>query len=142
MRLAILTLLALTGLVVGFWAAVLPESFYGDFPVIRPSWVSLDGPYNEHLVRDVGSMFLALGAVTVGAIVVRTTTAARLAGVAWLVFSVPHAIYHLAHLHVFPPLDQVLNAVALPGLALLALAVVVLPEKISTAGDRARSRVL
>ncbi|WP_115945055.1 hypothetical protein [Amycolatopsis thermalba] len=141
MRLAILTLLALTGLVVGFWAAVLPESFYGDFPGIRPSWVSLDGPYNEHLVRDVGSMFLALGALAVGAIVVRTTTAARLAGVAWLVFSVPHAIYHLMHLHVFPPLDQVLNAVSLPGLALLVLAVVLLPERVSTDGDRARSRV-
>jgi len=141
MRLVILTLLALVGLVVGFWAAVLPESFYSDFPGIRPGWVSLDGPYNEHLVRDVGAMFLALGAVSVGAILVRTTTVARLAGVAWLVFSVPHAIYHLTHLHVFQPLDRVMNAVALPALVLLALVVVVLPGPVRTAGDPARSPV-
>jgi len=131
MRFAILTLLALTGLVVGGWAALLPENVYGDFPGVRPGWVSADGPFNEHLVRDVGAMFLALGALAVGALVVRTTTAARLAGLVWLVFSVPHAVYHLAHLHVFAPVDRALNAVTLTGLVLLALGALVWPARVS-----------
>ncbi|GAB3564426.1 hypothetical protein GCM10027445_08210 [Amycolatopsis endophytica] len=136
-----LTLFALTGLVVGCWATFLPESFYSDFPGVRPGYVSVDGPYNQHLVRDVGAMFLALGALTVGAMIVRTTTVTRLTGLAWLVFSVPHAFYHFTHLHVFQPLDQALNVVGLSALVLLALVLVVLPAKVSGAGGPARSRV-
>lgn len=49
----------------GIWAAFLPESFYGDIPAIRPAWVAVDGPYNEHLIRDVGAMFLALAVVLI-----------------------------------------------------------------------------
>ena len=34
--------------------------FYDDFPGLGRSWVAADGPYNEHLVRDVGALNLAL----------------------------------------------------------------------------------
>ena len=37
-----------------------PQSFYDDFPGLGRAWVSVDGPYNEHLVRDVGALNLAL----------------------------------------------------------------------------------
>ncbi|WP_338078563.1 hypothetical protein [Amycolatopsis suaedae] len=127
-RLALL-LFAAVGLVVGFWAAVLPMSFYSDFPGFRPGWVSADGPFNEHLVRDVGGMFLALGVLAVGAFVMRTNAVARLTGLAWLVFGVVHAAYHLLHLHVFEPVDQVINAVGLVGLVVLAAVVVFLPAR-------------
>ena len=45
--------------VVGLWATASPESFYDDFPGMGRVWVAVDGPYNEHLVRDVGGLNLA-----------------------------------------------------------------------------------
>ena len=51
------------------WSAsgprVAPKSFYEDFPGAGRVWVAVDGPYNEHLVRDVGSLNLALAFVAV-----------------------------------------------------------------------------
>ncbi len=48
---------------VGAWAALAPRSFYDDFPGGGRHWVAVDGPFNEHLVRDVGTLNLALAAV-------------------------------------------------------------------------------
>ncbi|MBN6033758.1 hypothetical protein [Amycolatopsis sp. 195334CR] len=126
---ATLALFALVGFVTGVWACFLPDSFYLDFPGFRSGWVSADGPFNEHLIRDVGAMFLALGVIAAGALGMKTTSAARLAGAAWLVLSVPHTTYHLVHLHVLEPVDQVLNAVGLVAGTLAALAVLLLPGK-------------
>jgi hypothetical protein len=124
-----LVLLALGGLAIGGWATFLPSSFYTDFPGIRRGYVSLDGPFNEHLIRDVGAMFLALAVVAIGATVMRSLAAARLAGAAWLVFSVPHLVYHVTHLHVFEPLDQWINAVGLSVFTLLPLLVLLWPGR-------------
>ena len=60
----LLWLLALGNLGVGIQAAFTPRSFYDDFPLGR-GWVAMDGPYNQHLVRDVGSLNLALGGARV-----------------------------------------------------------------------------
>ena len=49
-----LSYLLLTGLVVSVWALFLSHRFYTLFPGLGRSWVSIDGPYNEHLIRDVG----------------------------------------------------------------------------------------
>ena len=52
-------------------------------------WISVDGPYNEHLIRDVGSLYLALSAASVAATFSRTADAGRVVGVAWAVFGLP-----------------------------------------------------
>ena len=49
-----LGLLAVSAAIVGFWAEFAPKSFYDDFPGGGHHWVRVDGPYNQHLVRDVG----------------------------------------------------------------------------------------
>lgn len=126
---AALALFALVGFATGAWACFLPDSFYLDFPGFRSGWVSADGPYNEHLIRDVGAMFLALGTIAAAALGMKTTAAARLAGAAWLVLGVPHTTYHLIHLHVLEPVDQVLNAVGLVAGTLAALAVLLVPGR-------------
>ena len=64
----VIGVLLLIALVTGLWAAVAPRSFYDSFPGSGLHWVSTDGPYNRHLVSDVGSMYLALAVVTVAAI--------------------------------------------------------------------------
>src|SRR5262249_23337230 len=62
-----LWILAVSAIGVGFQAAFTPRSFYTDFPFGR-GWVAMDGRYNEHLIRDVGVLNLALLVLTVGAL--------------------------------------------------------------------------
>ncbi len=80
---------------IGFWALLAPQSFYDGFPGMGRAWVAVDGPYNEHLVRDVGALNLALLAVLVLAAVRLTRELVMLAAVASAAWGVPHLIYHL-----------------------------------------------
>ncbi|WP_249357799.1 hypothetical protein [Nocardia cyriacigeorgica] len=93
----ILWILAIQGLVVGAWAVFAPRSWYTSFPGFGMRWISADGPYNHHLAADVGAFFLALAAVTGAALYYGDSLLARVAGLGWLVFGVPHLIYHLLH---------------------------------------------
>jgi len=102
-----LALLAVVGLQVGLWAAVAPQSFYDDFPGAGRIWVSVDGPYNQHLVRDVGALNLALAVVAIVAFVTLSRAAVLAAGGAWLAYGVPHLTYHLRHLDPLDTADQV-----------------------------------
>nr|AGS49532.1 hypothetical protein [uncultured bacterium esnapd8] len=54
----------------GVWAAVLPVSFYNDFRLPGRRWVSALGPYSEHLIRDVGGLYLALLVLSIYALVI------------------------------------------------------------------------
>ena len=115
----LLLVTALFGLFVGSW--------YDSFPGLGRHWLPVLGPYNEHLARDVGSLYLALVALSAGAAArAADTYLARLSGAAWLVFSIPHLLYHAVHFDVYPPLDQALNAVGL-GYFVLAGAAMLLP---------------
>jgi hypothetical protein len=120
----LLVLLALGNVQVGVWATFAPRSFYEDFPGGDRSWVALDGPYNEHLVRDFGATNLAIGILTIAAIIWLTRALVATAGLAWIAYGVPHLVYHLRHLDVYETGDQVANVVVL-SLAPLAGAVVV-----------------
>jgi hypothetical protein len=114
-------ILAASAAVVGGWASVEPHSFFTTFPGFGHHWVRDLGPYNEHLTRDVGGLYLALLVVTVWSVVRGQTELLRLTGAAWLVFSVPHLLFHLDHLDGFTTFDKVGNIVALGGSAVLAL---------------------
>jgi hypothetical protein len=114
----VLSVLLVVAAVAGLWALLAPRSFYDDFPTSAMHWVATDGPYNRHLVSDVGSFYLAMTALTVAALA--RPALARLAGVVWLAFSVPHWLYHSAHLGLYGTRDQVLNEVALVGVVILA----------------------
>lgn len=92
-----LAILAVNAVVLGGWALVAPASFYRSFPGGGRSWVSIDGPYNEHLLRDVGGLNLALLVLTVAALYLRQPLVTRLTGLVWLPFALPHLIYHVAH---------------------------------------------
>lgn len=120
-----LGVLGVVGLQVGLWASVAPRSFYDDFPGGGRRWVAVDGPYNEHLVRDFGALNLALTAVVAVALLTRAPAAVRAAALAWLVYSVPHLAYHVRHRGVYDTADQVLNLVALAGAVVVAAVVLV-----------------
>lgn len=126
LRRTILWATAAIGLFVGLWAAVWPHSFYTSFPGLGRVWIAADGPYNEHLIRDVGSLYVALAAASIAATFSRTPDAGRVVGVAWAVFGIPHFIYHATHFAEMAPLDVVGNAVSL-GASLLLGVVLMLP---------------
>ena len=92
-----LLVLALVGVNVGAWATFAPRSFYDDFPGGGRHWIAPDGPFNEHLIRDVGALNLALVVVTVAALVTLRRSMVLTTAIAWLVYSVPHVVYHSRH---------------------------------------------
>ena len=96
-------------------------------------WISVDGPFNEHLIRDVGGLYLGLAAASAAATFSRTPDAGRVIGVAWTVFGLPHLIYHARHFAEMAPIDAVGNAFTL-GSSLILGVVLMLP------GPRARRR--
>ncbi|MFI8527207.1 hypothetical protein ACIGB8_22315 [Promicromonospora sukumoe] len=108
------------GAYAGVWAAFFPESFYVSFPGFGLHWIDVDGAYNEHLIRDVGSLYLGLGAGSLAAALSRSALPGRVLGLVWAVFGVLHLVYHLGHLH-GSVLDVVGNVVSLGGSALLGV---------------------
>ncbi len=78
----------------GLWQLLLPEGFYRDFPT-----VSLAPPYNEHLMRDFGAANVALGIIVLVVAVWFEKRYVTLVLLAYLAFSVPHALFHFTHLH-------------------------------------------
>ena len=132
MRIA-LGYLALVALQIGVWAQFAPRSFYDDFPGLGRAWVSVDGPYNEHLVRDVGGLYLALGVVIVAAMITLARVVVTTASLAVLASGVPHAVYHIAHRDGLATGDL---AASLPGLVLVATIPVVLLVVLMRSDDR------
>jgi hypothetical protein len=114
-----LVVIAGGSIVVGLWAQGFPRSFYDEFPGLGRTWVALDGPYNEHLIRDVGGLNLALAFVAVMALVTGSTLLARVAGGAALLYGVPHLLYHATHLDQYKTDDVVAMLTSL-GIAVLA----------------------
>jgi len=125
----LLWLMAIGSVGVAFQALFTPRSFYDDFPLGR-GWVSMDGAYNEHLVRDVGSLNLAIVVLVLAALFVSTRSLARIAAVVYLVNAVPHFAYHARHINMagmessdkFGILFTLGAAVVMPVLVLLLLA--------------------
>jgi nucleoside-diphosphate-sugar epimerase len=121
----LLWLLAVSALALGLQAEFTPRAFYDEFPFGR-GWVAMDGRYNEHLIRDFGALNLAIFVLTVGALFVGTRAISRVAAASWIVYSVPHLVYHLRHLTmVMPGVDKVGMVVSL-SLPILAAMVVLL----------------
>lgn len=113
-RAALLVLCAYC-LFIGFTALVIPHTFYDDFPFLA-HWVERLPPYNEHLVSDVGGLYLGF-AVVVGIAAwrpQRLLVAAACAG--FLTVSVPHLLFHVTHLEGFGAVDGAAEIAALASL--------------------------
>jgi hypothetical protein len=122
----VLAIWAAVSLQLAGWAILAPRSFYDDYPGFGRHWVSVDGPYNEHFVRDFGALNLALAVVTIAALITLSRPMVIAVAVAWLAWGVPHLVYHLRHLDLYSTTDQVLNVVALAALPVIAVLVLAL----------------
>lgn len=124
-----LAFLALTQVVVGAWQLLLPRSFYDDGPIPGHRWVALVPPYSEHLMRDVGALNLALAVVATVAAVTLQRLMVGTALVAYLVFSVPHLVFHATHLEPFPRGEAIGQTIALAVGVVLPLALLALSAR-------------
>lgn len=127
-----LLILSFSSLELGLWATLAPHSFYNSFPGGGRHWIALDGPFNEHLLRDFGALNLALALVTIVALVAGSRLLVSLAAGAWLLWSIPHVLYHVTHLSVYDTADKIGNVVALS-------TTVVIPVVVLWAAQRTRS---
>lgn len=115
-----LWLLAIVPLFIGFWAFLAPYHFYEIFPLPGRNWISILGPYNEHLVRDYGANNLGFGVLAAAAVLLEQRLI-QVALVSWLAFAVPHFIYHLTQTHHFSLFDNVTQLSSLGFVALLPI---------------------
>lgn len=116
-----LWLLAIVPLFIGVWAFFAPYHFYEIFPFPGRHWISILGPYNEHMVLDYGANNLGCGVLLAAAAVLLERQIIQVALVSWLAFSVPHFIYHLTQTHHFSLFDTVTQLSSLGFVVLLPI---------------------
>jgi hypothetical protein len=109
----------------GIWITLSPTSFYDDFPLGR-GWVEALPAYNEHLMRDVGGLFMATGLVLVAAGLWLERRIVMLALASYLLFAIPHTIYHLLNLEPYGAGDAIGNVIALGATVVLPVYLLVL----------------
>jgi hypothetical protein len=134
-----LLILSVAGLELGVWATIAPRSFYNSYPGGGRHWIDLNGPFNEHFIRDFGALNLALALVTIVAVVAGTRSLVRLAAGAWLVWSIPHVLYHLFNLGVYDTTDKIANIVALGTTILIPVIVLWAAQRTSVASSARKS---
>jgi hypothetical protein len=116
--------------VVGLVATLAPRAFYDYVP-----WVNLMPPFSEHLMRDYGAMNLALALVVIVAATTMERRLVRLALVAYLLFAIPHLIFHVMHLENFTTVAAVAQTTLLTLAVLLPVALLILTRQRRNALD-------
>jgi hypothetical protein len=118
-----LTILFLSAASIGLTATLAPQTFYDDFPFLS-HWVDLLPPYNEHLVTDVGGLYLGFTVLFAWAAWTLQPTLVRAVCSAWLLSAALHLIFHATHLEGFGTADAVAEITSL-GLLLAPPAVAI-----------------
>lgn len=122
-----LAYLFVAAVLIGLSATVAPRSFYDDFPFVT-HWVDLLPPYNEHLVTDVGGLYLGFAVLFAWSAWTLERTLVRAVCAAWLLTAGLHLIFHAGHLEGFGTTDGIAEIASLalllapPPLALWAVA--------------------
>jgi hypothetical protein len=120
---AALAITAASAAGVGAVAAFAPRTFYDDFPYLG-HWVDRLPPYNEHLVTDVGALYLGFALVLAWAAATLRRELVLAACWGWVLFSALHLVFHARHLDRFGSGDaaqELVSLAAVIALPLLAL---------------------
>jgi hypothetical protein len=101
-----LAILLLSAASIGLTATLAPHAFYDDFPFLS-HWVDLLPPYNEHLVTDVGGLYLGFAVIFAWGARTLQPTLVRAVCSAWLLTAAIHLFFHATHLDDFGTADAV-----------------------------------
>ncbi len=104
--------LLISSLSIGLPAAIAPHTFYDDFPFVA-HWVELLPPYNEHLVTDVGGLYLGFAVLFAWAAWTLDRTLVQAVSVAWLLTAAIHLFFHAGHLDGFSTADAIAEIASL-----------------------------
>jgi len=130
---AALGFLFLAAATIGLTATLAPRTFYDDFPFLT-QWVELLPPYNEHLVTDVGGLYLGFAVLFAWAAWTLERTLVRAVCVAWLLTATIHLFFHAGHLDGFGTADAIAELASLalllvpPPLAIWGVSAPAAPE--------------
>ncbi len=122
-----LVALGLPQLLIGIWATFDTQGWFNSFPGPGASdWLPVYGGYNEHLALDVGATFMAIGVACLLAAIWMERRAVQVALAAYVVYAIPHLVYHLGADDALPTGERIASDVpqalaVLAGLALLAM---------------------
>ena len=125
---ALLAALALGAAFVGIPATLAPHGFYDSFPFVA-DWVDLLPPYNEHLTRDVGGLYLAFAALFAWAALRPDRTLVVPVCAVWAAAQALHVLFHVTHLEHFGTVDAVAQTFTLALFAALPLVVLALTRR-------------
>ena len=104
-----LLLLAGEALLIGVHALFFPEYFYNQFLFGR-GWVQMLPPYNEHITRDLGALYLGFSVILGYAVWKLSKDLVNGAILGFVAATVPHMIFHIVHAEDAPLLiDKVLQ---------------------------------
>lgn len=92
-----LAVLALSALSIGLPASFAPETFYTDYPFYT-ALVKLLPPYNEHLITDIGGLYLGFGILFAWALFKPSRQLIIPVCTAWIVAQALHFAFHISHL--------------------------------------------
>ncbi len=131
---AALVLLCGNCLLLGVLASFAPRTFYDDFPFIS-HWVERLPPYNEHLVSDVGGLYLGFALIFALAAwrLQRELVLAVSAG--FIVVAGLHLIFHASHLANFGTVDGAAEIATLASLLIPPLLAIWASSEGSAAPD-------
>jgi hypothetical protein len=132
-----IAVIAVTPALVGIWATVSPRGFYDDFPGLGHTWVSAVSTYDEHLVRDVGALYLGSLVLLVLAWAWLDRRLVQAALVSCAVAALPHLVYHCTALEGFSTGDAVAEIAGLALNVVLPLGLLIVAGR---SGPRSRSR--
>ena len=132
-----LLVLGLPQALIGLWALVATRDWFETFPGAGHNWLPAYGAYNEHLATDVGATFVAIGLALVLAAVYLERRLVQVALITYLVFEIPHFVYHLGADDRLSSGDQIASATTLTLTVLLAFALLALTRRRSAAGPAA-----
>jgi hypothetical protein len=107
-----LGVLLIACLAIGLTATIAPRTFYDDFPFLA-HWVELLPPYNEHLVTDVGGLYLGFSVLFAWAIWTLDRTLVQAVSVAFLLAAAIHLLFHAGHLENFGTGDAIAEIASL-----------------------------
>ncbi len=134
-----LGMLAFEAGLIGVHALFFPTYFYREFLLGR-GWVQMLPPYNEHITRDLGALYLGFFVLLAYAAVRLSRELVVGATMSFMVATLPHMVFHALHTEDAPLLiDKVLQVGLLAstmaiGLLLIWLASLHFPATAS--GDR------
>ena len=135
-----LVALGLPQLLIGIWATFDTQGWFNSFPGPGASdWLPVYGGYNEHLALDVGATFMGIGAALILAAVWMERRAVQVALVAYLLYALPHFIYHLGADDALPSGEQIASGAALALATVVAAALLVMTRTTTVKARRPSS---